>query len=180
MTTENITPIQPDSMGGGAPVSAPSEAQLEELSEATALHSVAVAYHHQADRLLGVVQEELKSRAAEFSLPVRFLHSHAIELYLKSFLRLRSTPMDELKYDFRHKLGELYAACGDLGFAVEEKDRTHVDTTIERLKSGHEDHEFRYFKGSISTVDPDWIQAAAVAISAPVRAELDSRSLEMI
>ena len=44
---------------------------------------------------------------------------------------------------------------------------------IDRLKNGHEDYEFRYFEGSISTVDPGWIQAATRSLSSSVGKDIE-------
>ncbi len=174
MTTENVTPVDAVGLPDGV-VSEPSGAQLEELSQAASLYSVGVAYHQQADRLLAAVEAELKALPPEFGRPVRFLHSHAIELYLKAYLRLHGISLRELKDDFGHNLRNLHAASKSRGFAIEPRDQSHVETTIERLKNGYQDYEFRYFEGSIGTVDPDWIQAAALAIGACAKAELECR-----
>lgn len=131
------------------------------------------AYHAQADLLLGVLTSKSPIQTAESGLPVRHLYSHAIELYLKSFLRASEMVRLELRQRFGHKLGDLYAAARDNGLSIEIAELAHFEMVIDRLKNGHEDYEFRYFEGSISTVDPGWIQAATRSLSGSVGNEVE-------
>src|SRR5450631_3859367 len=107
MTTENITPIQPDIAGAGGalagahgrtfilrPVTStdPKTGAVsitnfveppEELEAAWNSLNIANVYISQADQLLDLTRAQLKTLPLEHGLPVRHLYCHAIELYLK-------------------------------------------------------------------------------------------------
>jgi hypothetical protein len=147
--------------------------RIETLNEATTFLDLGRAYHEQADLLLEALISKAAITTAESGLPVRHVYSHAIELYLKSFLRLSGIVRLDLRHKFGHKLGELYVAARDKGLSIETGDLRHFEMVIDRLKNGHEDYEFRYFEGSISTVDPTWIQAATRSLSDSVGNETE-------
>jgi hypothetical protein len=143
------------------------------LNEANTFLRIARAYHAQADLLLRArPKDAATTQPGEFGLPVRHLYSHSIELYLKSFLRACGIDRQVLKNQFKHKLGELYAEAKNKQLVIDTADVAHFETVVDRLKNGHEDYEFRYFEGSIGTVDPEWIERATQALSVPVAAAI--------
>src|SRR5262245_33703977 len=64
-----------------------------------------------------------KSNATHKESPVRFLYYHAIELYLKSYLRAHDVhPYDLRSRDFGHKVGKLSAKCSTFGLSFDDED----------------------------------------------------------
>lgn len=60
--------------------------------------------------------------------PIRYLFGHAIELYLKSFLLLRGTALDELRErKFGHNLSALLERVMTLGLSVSESMVKQID-----------------------------------------------------
>lgn len=158
----------------------PTSDRVEILNEATAFVDLARAYHDQADLLLDALIDKAAFQTAESGLPVRHLYSHAIELYLKSYLRVAGKARLDLRRQFGHKLGELYAAAKNNGLSIDVAELAHFEVVIDRLKNGHEDLEFRYFDGSISTVDPVWIKAATRSLSDSVSGEVEKLRLALV
>ena len=150
--------------------------RMETLNEATTFLELGRAYHAQADLLLEALISKAPIQTAESGLPVRHLYSHAIELYLKSYLRGAGVVRRDLgRKKFGHKLAVLYAAAKKVhGLFIESAELAHFEMVIDRLKNGHEDYEFRYFEGSISTVDPGWIQAATRSLSSSVGKDIEN------
>lgn len=58
--------------------------------------------------------------------PVNYLYFHAIELYLKSFLRLRGWSLARLKSDVRHGLGRAFDAAVAEGLPDDAETRNVV------------------------------------------------------
>ena len=56
-------------------------------------------------------------------LPIRFLYSHAFELFFKAFLSLEGMTVADLsKKKFGHNLAALYKKCKELGLSLSEYD----------------------------------------------------------
>lgn len=63
-----------------------------------------------------------KVNASHPSEPVSFLYIHALELYLKAFLRLKGLSVKDLRKKYGHKLCCLSQAAQPLGFQFAEED----------------------------------------------------------
>jgi hypothetical protein len=57
---------------------------------------------------------DVKLHATHRDSPIRYLYSHAIELYLKSFLRMKEISVDELR---SRDLGHNVAKCAERAMA---------------------------------------------------------------
>jgi hypothetical protein len=148
----------------------------QELEAAWNLLTIANAYRSQADQLFDLVRDQLKSLMFQHGLPVRHLYSHAVELYLKAFLRaegLTETGIRDQR-SYGHRLGDLYAACKSRGLTLSPYEAACFDRMLPYFKEGHEEYQFRYFEKSISTADPDLIRAAAHAIASVACAHVDN------
>jgi hypothetical protein len=67
-------------------------------------------------------------RASHADAPIRFLYSHAIELYLKSFLRMHGLTVAELKSrELGHKTSVLAEKAMSLGLVINSTHRAQID-----------------------------------------------------
>jgi len=149
----------------------------EELVASWHSLNIANVYRSQADQLLDLIRTQLKTMLpAEHGLPVRHLYSHAIELYLKAFLRAEGVTEDEIRdMGSGHGLEDLYAECNSLGLAMSSAEATFFDSMLQyHLKGGHEEYQFRYFEKSFQTADPDLIRAAGHVIARVAGAHIDN------
>ena len=139
----------------------------EELAAAWHCQNIANVYRSQADQLLDLIRVQLKSLALEHGLPVRYLYGHAIEMYLKAFLRAEGVTEDALRNNrmYGHRLEDLYTECKSRGLTMNSAEAACFDPVLHYLKKGHEEYQFRYFEEAIHTADPDPIKAAAQAIA---------------
>jgi len=64
--------------------------------------------------------------------PVTLLMAHAIELYLKSFLRLSGLSAQELKTNFGHDFGKLVDAAATRGLPLLDKERNVANILTEQ------------------------------------------------
>ena len=55
----------------------------------------------------GVLLHDARAKVTHSDAPVTLLLAHAIELYLKAFLRLRALGIEEVKNNFGHDLKSL-------------------------------------------------------------------------
>jgi hypothetical protein len=205
MTIENITPIQPGIAGAsGARVASgrtfilrpvistdPKTGAVsvtnmveppEELEAAWNFLNIANAYISQADQLLDLTRDRLKTLSAEHGLPVRHLYCHAIELYLKAFLRADGIAEAEIRDNrtYGHRLEDLYTECKSRGLALNSADTAFFDPMLRHhLKAGHEEYQFRYFDKSFQTADPDLIRAAGHVIARVASAHVDNLLKEL-
>ena len=70
-----------------------------------------------------VALEKAKVNSTHSDSPIRFLYYHAIELYLKSFLRLHGHSAAELRgKKFGHKTCCLYERAAELGLVADGED----------------------------------------------------------
>jgi hypothetical protein len=149
----------------------------EELEAACNFLNVANAYISQADQLLDLMRDQLKTLSAEHGLPVRHLYCHAIEMYLKAFLRAEGVTEAAIRDNRKlgHRLEDLYTECKSRGLAMSSADTACFDPMLQlHLKAGHEEYQFRYFEKSFQTADPDLIRAAAHVIARVARVHVDT------
>lgn len=81
------------------------------------LFNTAESYWRAAARL-----HKAKLRTTHPDSPVSFLYYHAIELYLKSFLRLHGHSAKELRTKYSHKLCCLSERAAELGLFFDDED----------------------------------------------------------
>jgi hypothetical protein len=81
------------------------------------LYNLACSYH-QAARAL----KKLKLRTTHPTSPVSFLYFHAIELFLKSFLRMHGHTVAELRKKFSHGFGPMRDRAAELGLDFMDED----------------------------------------------------------
>jgi hypothetical protein len=66
--------------------------------------------------------------------PVRFLFSHAIELYLKAYLLLKEVPVEDLRSrEFGHNLEKLASEAVNLGLCVSPEHRAGIGLANEAM-----------------------------------------------
>ena len=95
-----------------------TKSSADELTTPIGLYNFACSYH-QAARAL----EELKLRTTHPKSPVAFLYFHAIELFLKSFLRLHGhTVADLASRKFGHDYTQLQKRATELDFFFMDED----------------------------------------------------------
>jgi HEPN domain-containing protein len=70
----------------------------------------------------GVQLHKSKPNISHPDAPVTLLLAHAIELYLKAFLRLRGLSVGEVKSDFGHNFRKLIREASDRGLPIDEED----------------------------------------------------------
>ncbi len=63
-----------------------------------------------------------KSKATHKESPIRFLYYHAIELYLKAFLRAHDIHPYDLRTKYGHSVGRLSAKAVELGLSLDDED----------------------------------------------------------
>jgi hypothetical protein len=127
---------------------------------------IAGAFRDSADALFHRLEQEQASRV-ESTMPVSFLYSHAAELFLKAFLRLRGLSEQACR-DHGHDLAALSTACHERGLDV-----TGSEPLLRLLADGHADYQFRYFERSFTTADLRWIRAVVGRLADAVSAEID-------
>ena len=71
----------------------------------------------------GVKLHAAKVKVSHPDAPITLLLAHAIELYLKSFLRLRGVGVEEVKASFGHDFKRLADKAASLGLAFMDEDR---------------------------------------------------------
>jgi HEPN domain-containing protein len=91
-----------------------------------------------------------KYRATHSDSPILFLYYHAIELYLKAFLRANGIHAYDLRVNYRHGVGQLSRNAAKLGMPFTEEEEAvfhHMSTTRDVIQS-------RYLKtGLVRRVD---------------------------
>jgi hypothetical protein len=148
-----------------------------ELEAAWNFLTIADAYLSQADQLLGLTRDQLKTLPAENGQPVRHLYCHAMEMHLKAFLRAEGVTDARM---FGHRLEDLYAECKSRGMVMSSADNAFFDPLLRHhLKAGHQEYQFRYFDKSFQTADPDLIRTAGHVIARVVSAHIDSLLKEL-
>lgn len=86
------------------------------------LHS-AIAYANSATALSNIDLDDVKADD-----PIRFLYTHAIELYLKAYLRLNRITVHELRSkDLGHKISKLADKAQEFGLEISSIQRPQLD-----------------------------------------------------
>jgi len=95
------------------------EEDTEERTTPFGLYTSAESYWQAAQAL-----EEAKVRSVHPDYPIRFLYYHAIELYLKSYLRLKGHSVRDLSSmkKFGHDIKRLTDRAAELGIKFEAED----------------------------------------------------------
>jgi hypothetical protein len=70
----------------------------------------------------GVLLHDARSKVTHPDAPVTLLLAHAIELYLKAFLRLRGVGIDEVKNSFGHDFKKLVDEASSRGLSLGEEE----------------------------------------------------------
>lgn len=95
-----------------------AEDDRNERTNPIGLYNYAVSYH-EAARALGNV----KAKTTHPDSPIYFLHYHAVELFLKSYLRLKGVSVTELASNkFGHKASRLGNRAAELGLFLSDED----------------------------------------------------------
>lgn len=89
----------------------------EDRTTAVGLYHYGHSYH-EAARALSVA----KFRATHPDAPLTYLYFHAIELFLKAYLRAHSHTVDDLERRFRHDIKRMRKRAAELGFDFEDED----------------------------------------------------------
>lgn len=80
-------------------------------TNAIGLYHFARSYHDSARALLAA-----KVKTTHPDAPISYLYFHAIELFLKAFLRAHGHTVEELEKKFRHDIGRMRDRATELGF----------------------------------------------------------------
>ena len=94
------------------------EADDEDRTNPTGLFNTAVSYWKSAAAL-----ERAKVKATHPDSPIRLLYYHAIELYLKAFLRQHHSVRELASKKFGHDTGKLSCRAGELGLSFDDEDQ---------------------------------------------------------
>lgn len=92
----------------------PEEIARAELSTPLGFYNFAASYRAAADKL-----RVCKLRATHPYSPIMFLYYHAIELYLKAFLRAEGFKVGDLE-KIGHKFDKLQETCADKGLKFDD------------------------------------------------------------
>ncbi|WP_436282203.1 hypothetical protein [Rhizobium sp. LjRoot258] len=84
----------------------------------------------------------LAEREGEMQFPKYFALTHAVELFLKSYLATQGIPKLDLRSGkkFGHQLDKLFVKCEELGMPV----NAHLGDLIGELNEKNSDYDFRY------------------------------------
>ena len=103
-------------------------------------------------------------------------YSHAVELFLKAFLRLNGLTVDELskKNPYGHDLLKLFEACVQRGLALPASDQGSLRQLIGLLMDGHDDYQYRYFDKSFTSAGLNWIRGDVRKLAEVVRQHVEA------
>ena len=82
----------------------------------------------------GVLLHNARAKVTHPVAPVTLLLAHAIELYLKAFLRLRGVGIDEVKNSFGHDFKKLVDEASLLSLVAEDRDIAAILTEKESIR----------------------------------------------
>ncbi len=117
----------------------------------------------------GVLLHRAKAKVTHPHAPVTLLLAHAIELYLKAYLRLRGMGVDELKGRFGHDFNKLVDEASERGLSLadEDEDIASILTEQESIRQSRY-IETGYFKrptlGGLSRTCRSLDESVAAAI----------------
>ena len=141
----------------------------EDRTNALGLFNLAECYRQAADILA-----TQHARALRFDQPIRYLLYHAIELYLKAFLRA-DLPLDSV-IRYGHRFRRLRGACTSRGLPLEQHERevlTMIDMDEAYIRARH----LRTgLSQEVAVKDLSW---AAAAIAQKVGFQLRQRGLPL-
>jgi hypothetical protein len=143
---------------------------IEEIRVST--YALAVSYRESANLLVDLLAPE-QSVAGHKIFPAMFLYSHAIELFLKEYLRLKE---HREKKSFGHNLTRLWATAKSEGITLAPPNQ--MDSLISNLRSGHEDYQFRYSDRSFNTSGPYWMRRDVEKLADAVAIEVERKRKE--
>lgn len=99
-----------------------ADPEIEKRTTAIGLFHYAHSYAQSASTI-----SKAKVKATHDDSPIRFLYSHAVELYLKSFLRLNGISVAELRgQKFGHNTKKLVNKAIRLGLPVEDFQKQQI------------------------------------------------------
>lgn len=112
------------------------------------------------------------------SLPVMFLLAHALELLLKSYVKLIAIGENK-KYG--HDLNLLWKRAKNLGLLQGVMNaRAEVGVVVGCMKTGHEDYQFRYSEKSFSYSGPVMTEDAIRKVRNALWIELNTRQEQQV
>lgn len=116
------------------PKPTPEELAAEEQESApSGVFNFAETYRKAAEAL-----RETKFRATHRESPILFLYYHAIELYLKAFIRANGIHAYDLRVKYRHGIGQLSGKAAKLGLQFRKEEEAiiqHMSTTSDVIES---------------------------------------------
>jgi hypothetical protein len=141
----------------------------EDRTNPLGLFNSAERYREAADILAS------EHKALHFDRPIRYLFYHALELYLKAFLRA-DLPLDKVE-SLGHRFHELRDACTSQGLLLDVHEREVLtmigaDDTYIRARYIRTD----YYQGQVAVKDLSW---AAAAIAQKVGVQLRQRRIPL-
>ena len=142
----------------------------DDRTNALGLFNSAECYRQAAD-ILGTEH----AKALRFDQPIRYLFYHAIELYLKAFLRAGNFPLDKVER-FRHRFHRLRDTCTSLGLALDLHERevlTLIGTDETYIRARYLRTEFY---SEVAVKDLSW---AAASIAQKVGVQLRHRRIPL-
>ena len=89
----------------------------DDRTTAVGLYHYARSYHDVAKAL-----EAANVRTTHAHAPISFLYFHAIELFLKTYLRLHAHTVEDLEKKFRHDIKRMRKRVTALGFDLMDED----------------------------------------------------------
>ena len=76
--------------------------------------------------------------------PIRFLYTHAIELYLKSFLRLKGVTVQQLRSrEFGHRISVLRSKAQEFGLQLKHFEEEQLDLLDDGIRDRYPEIGFR-------------------------------------
>jgi len=139
----------------------------EDRTTQIGLYNQACSYHLAARTL-----KNLRLRGTHPTAPVAFLYFHAIELFLKSFLRLHGHSVEELRKRFSHGYGAMRKRASALGFDFMNEDLV----VLRYMERADAVIRARYLKtGLYEEPTPDALERTAKSLRETTRMELRSK-----
>ncbi len=121
------------------PVRFPASLDEDERVTAIGLYHSAHSYAMSAAVLGEVDRSVIRSDD-----PVRFLYTHAVELYLKSFLRMNGLPTQELRSRaLGHKISALRTKAQALGLDLSAEEEKQLDLLDDGMRDRYPEIGFR-------------------------------------
>ncbi|WP_430414328.1 hypothetical protein [Parasphingorhabdus sp.] len=75
--------------------------------------------------------------------PIRFLFSHAIELYLKSYLLTKGMTVNDLRNNYGHKISKLFAGAIEHGLEVQSEQQEQAALLDDAIQDRYLESGFR-------------------------------------